>query len=124
MIPINYYNAYADHMWRVYIDNLDGNIPNISEPDRANWTACDTVYHSIRPEWQTVTTLHYRRNGDTALRDFCNTNGMTAATVWKIVHAVQKLAAQERGLIPKRTPSDEVMHYGKQNDLKQNRCTR
>jgi len=122
-INTNFYRTYADHMWRFYIRYMDGNIPNISDPDRANWTACHSVYSRIRPEWQTVVSIYYRcpELNSQSIEDYCSQRSMPMATVWKIIRSVQRMAAEERGLIAERTirnPLSEVTHYAKQ-DTKQ-----
>lgn len=114
----NYFRSYTDHMWRFYVRFMDGNTPDISDVDRTNWLACHAVYLRLRPEWQSVVSLFYhRRDPDTpTIDDFCHAHSMTRATVWKIIHAVQNMTAEERGLIAKRKTVSEFVHHGKQND--------
>ena len=103
-------------MWRHYIRFRDGNIENCSPPDRANWQACDIVFHRLPTQSQTVVQLYYQKPDAAAvtdtLFDYCDRTKMTRATVWKIIRSAQTLAAEQRGLIPPRdTRSQHTQHF-------------
>ena len=105
-------------MLRFYVRYMDGSVTNMPQSDRANWTACDAVYHRIRPEWQTVTRLNYQRpepNTQT-IDDYCSQHAMTQATVWKIIRSVQRMVAEERGLIEKTVKTDAIRRTGSRKE--------
>ena len=101
-------------MLRFYVRYMDGSITDMAPSDRANWTACDAVYHRLRPEWQTVVRLNYQRQdlNTPSVADYCTDHAMTQASVWKILRAVQRMVSEERGLIEKTERNNAIRRTG------------
>ena len=98
-------------MWRHFIryglnrQDFDSLPPS----DLANLAACRNVFRRLRPEWRTVVSIYYAKPDQTGqtIPQYCQQNAMTSATVWKIIRSVQRLVAEERGLIEVRYGDDD-----------------
>ena len=118
MIHTNFFEGYVDHMWRFYVRHMDGNVETMNESSKINWRCCNSVYHRIAPEWRDIIVAHYVQPFDEsvrAVRAYCDTHHMPDATAWKIIRAIRKMTAIERGLIEKDIP----YHIGKSAVLRE-----
>jgi len=99
---MNYFSTYADHMWRFYARHMDADITTMTDSSRANWIACDAVYKRLNEETRNYIRIYYATpwfNSNTAVQNWCAEHGTSQTDVWRVIRAVQAMAAEERGII-------------------------
>lgn len=110
---MNYFSTYADHMWRFYARHMDADTAAMTDASRANWTACDAVYKRLSEEARTYVRIYYATPWfgiNTAIRDWCSEHGTNPTDVWRVIRAVQAMAAEERGIIDHYDPDKNTRH--------------
>ncbi len=93
------YSEYVGHCMRFYA-RFDVRKPQ-TLVEQANWTACDKALKSFPEHEQMVLLEIYRRKGEmpSCVNLAANTHGFTREALWKLVAALEKRVAQERGLV-------------------------
>ena len=99
------YSEYVGHCMRFYARFDSRGVGDTRKPqtliERANWVACDKALKSFPEREQKILLEIYRRKGEmpSCVNLAANTHGFTREATWKLVAALEKRVAQERGLV-------------------------
>lgn len=93
------YSEYVGHCLRFYA-RFDTRKPQ-TLVERANWMACDKALKLFSEREREALLEIYRQKGEmpSCVNLAANTHGFTREAMWKLVAALEKRVAQERGLV-------------------------
>lgn len=98
------YSEYVGHCLRFYARFDTRSAGDTRKPqtlvEQANWLACDKAFKSFSEREREALLEIYRRKGEmpSCVNLAANTHGFTREAMWKLVAALEKRVAQERGL--------------------------
>ena len=113
-------------MWRHYVRyGLSCHDYDTLPPsDLANLQACSNVWDRLSSDWRAVVSIYYSRQDETGqtIHQYCRDHAMPEATAWHIIRSVQRMAAEERGLIERERESRRppAEHHNKPYRIKPN----
>lgn len=99
-------DAIGNHMWRFYYSRRNADPAQMGPASRKQWEACHRALSRFnvteRDVMRTYYTSEWGRDLHT-VEDYSARTGMSVNNIWNIIKTANRTAAEERGLIDRRS---------------------
>jgi len=93
-----FFEEYAKHMWRYYLNSRYAVASMMSGVQLQNWIACDTVFNDLKQSEKDIM-VAYGTGGAEAMPEYAKRNRIEQRAIWDVVNKALRMAAEERGLV-------------------------